>query len=61
VAGILAIAGVPSVVRVSAILFEHVVAGGAAVIGCPAVDGVLAVASVPSDSGVIISAGGFIY
>ncbi len=38
-------------VGVSAVPFEHAVAGG------PAVDGVLAVASVPADHGVSILAG----
>jgi hypothetical protein len=74
VAGILAVAGVlfkfliisccwsfcypgvtNCVVGVSAIPFKHAVAGG------PAVDGFLAVASVPAHLGVPILAGGFTY
>ncbi len=37
------------VVGVSAVPFEHAVAGGPAVTGFPAVDSVLVVASVPAD------------
>ncbi len=49
------------VVGVWAVPFEHVVAGGPAVTGFPAVDGVLDVASAPADPGVPILAGGFTY
>ncbi len=53
--GLSAIAYVPgetnSVVGVSAVPFEDAVAGGPAVIGFSAVEGVLAVASVPADPG----------
>jgi hypothetical protein len=45
-------AGIPGVASVSEVPFELAVAGG------PAVDGVLAVASIPADPGVPISAGG---
>jgi hypothetical protein len=41
--------------------FGHAVAGGPAVTGFHAVEGVLAVASVPADPGVLILAGGFTY
>jgi hypothetical protein len=41
-------ADVPLVVGVSAVNFEHV-AGGPAVTGFPAVEGILVVASVPAD------------
>jgi len=58
VAGLSAIADVPGVtngvVGVSAVPFEHAVAGGPAVTGFPAVEGVLVVASVPADPGVYI-------
>ncbi len=50
-----------SVVGISAVSFEHAVAGCPDVTGFPAVDGVLAVASVPDDPGVPILAGGFTY
>ena len=59
----IAIADVPGVtngvVSISAVPFEHAVAGGPAVTGFPAVDSVLAVASVSVDPGVPILAGGF--
>jgi hypothetical protein len=42
------------VVGVSAVPFEHAVAGGLDVTGFPAVDGVLAIASIPADPGVPI-------
>jgi hypothetical protein len=46
----------------SAVPFEkNSVAGGRAVTGFPAVEGVLAVASVPADPSVHILAGGFTY
>ncbi len=65
VAGLSAIANIPGVtngvVGVSAVPFEHAVAGGPAVTGFPAVKGILAVDSVPSDPGVHILAGGFTY
>jgi hypothetical protein len=65
VAGLSAIADVPGVtngvVGVSAVPFEHAVAGGPAVTVFPAVDGVLVVASVPANPGVPILAGGFTY
>jgi hypothetical protein len=41
--------------------FWHAVAGGPTVTGFPAVEGGLAVASVPADPGVPISAGGITY
>jgi hypothetical protein len=47
-------------VGISADPFEHAAAGGPAVTGFPAVDGVLAVASFPADPGVPIFAGGFV-
>jgi hypothetical protein len=54
VAGLSAIAGIPGVtngvVGVSAVPFEHAVAGSRAVTGFPVVDGVLAVDSVPANS-----------
>jgi hypothetical protein len=60
-----AIADVPGVtngvVGVSAVPFEHAVVGGPAFTGFSAVDGVLAVASIPADPGVPILAGGFTY
>ncbi len=59
-----AIADVPGVTNgicISAVLFEHAVAGVPAVTGFPAVEGVLAVASVPADPGVPILAVGFTY
>jgi hypothetical protein len=46
---------------VSAVPFEHAVAGGPAVTGFPAVGSVLAVASVLADPGIPILAGGFTY
>ena len=59
------IADVPGVtngvVSVSAVPFEHAVAGDPAVTGFPAVEGVLAVASVPADPGVHILDGGFTF
>jgi hypothetical protein len=48
-------------VCVSAVPHEHAVAGGFAVTGFPAVDGILAVGSIPSDPGFPILAGGFTY
>ena len=64
-AGLSAIADVPGVasgvVGVSAVPFEHAVAGSPTVTGFPAVEGVLAVASVPADPDVPILAGGFKY
>jgi hypothetical protein len=42
------------VVGVPAVPFEHAVAGGLDVTGFPAVDGVLAVSSIPADPGVPI-------
>jgi hypothetical protein len=42
-------ADVRLIVGVSAVNFEHVVAGGPAVTGFPAVEGILVVASVPAD------------
>ncbi len=63
-AGLSAIADVPGVtigvVDVSGIPFERAVAGGPAVIGFPAVERILAVASFPADPGVPILACGFI-
>ncbi len=44
---------------ISPVPFKHAVAGGPAVSGFPAVDGVLEVYSVPADPGVPILAGGF--
>jgi hypothetical protein len=41
--------------------FVQAVAGGSAVFGFPAVDGVLAVASIPADPGIPILTGGFTY
>ncbi len=65
VAGLSAIADVPGVtngvVGVSAVPFQHVVAGGPAITGFPAVEGILVVASVPADPGVNILVGGFTY
>ncbi len=65
VAGLSAIADVPGVtngvIGVSAVLFEHAVAGSPAVTGFSAVEGVLANASVPADPGIHILAGGFTY
>ncbi len=61
VGGVPAIADVPGVVGVSAVPFEHAVAGGPVVTGFPAVDGVLAVASIPVDHGVSSLANGFTY
>jgi hypothetical protein len=52
-------AGIPGVASVSEVPFELAVAGGPAVIGFPAVDDVLAVASIPAHPGVPILAGGF--
>ncbi len=49
------------VVGSSAVPFEHAVAGGRAVTGFPAVEGVLAVARVPPNPDVSILAGGFTY
>jgi hypothetical protein len=53
VAGLSAIADVPGVtsgvVGISAVPFEHAVAGGLAVTGFPAVETVLAVVCVPAD------------
>ncbi len=46
---------------VSEVPFKLAVAGGPAVIGFPAVDGVLAAASIPADPGAPILAGGFTY
>ena len=58
-----AIADVPcvtnGVVDVSTVPFEHAVAGGPAATGFPAVEGVLAVASVPAQPSVHILAGSF--
>jgi hypothetical protein len=48
------------VIGTSAVTFEYAVSGGTAVIGFPAVDSVLAVASFPADPGVPILAGGFV-
>jgi hypothetical protein len=63
-AGLSSIADVPGVtigvVDVSGIPFEHVVAGGPAVTGFPAVECVLAVASFPADPGVPNLACGFV-
>ncbi len=65
VAGLSAIAdaaGVTSgVVGVSAVSFKHSVACGPAVTVFPAVDGILADASIPADPGVHIFAAGFTY
>ncbi len=52
---------VPDIASVSAVPFELGVAGGTAVIGFPAVDSVLAVASIPADPGAHILAGGIAY
>ncbi len=41
--------------------FELEVAGGPAVFGFPAIDGVLSVASIPADPGIPILVGGFTY
>jgi hypothetical protein len=41
--------------------FWHAVAGGLAITGFPAIEGVIAVASVHADSDVPILAGGFTY
>ncbi len=41
--------------------FWHAVAGGPAISSFPAVEGILAVASVPADPGIPILAGGFTY
>ncbi len=49
------------VVGVSAVPFEHAVAGGPAVTGFPAAEGILSVASVPAYPCVHILAGGFTY
>jgi len=61
----IAIADVPGVTNgvfsISAVPFEHAVAGGPAVTGFPAVDSILAVASVFANSGVSILTGGFTY
>jgi hypothetical protein len=48
-------------VGVSAVPHEHAAAGGPAVTGFPAVDGILADASTPSDPDFAILAGGFTY
>jgi hypothetical protein len=59
-----AIADVPGVtngVGSSAVPFEHAGAGGPAVTGFPAVEGVLAVARFPPNPDVPILAGGFTY
>ncbi len=68
VAGLSSTADIPGVtngvVGVSAVPFEHAVAGGPAVAdfpAVPAVDGILAVASTPADPGVPILAGGVTY
>jgi len=61
VVGVPAIADVPGGVGVSAVPFEHAVAGGPVVTGFPAVDGVLSVASIPVDHGVTSLANGFTY
>ncbi len=65
VAGLSAIADVPGVtngvVRVPTVPFEHSIAGGPTATGFPAVEGVLAVASVPADPGVHILDGGFTF
>ncbi len=49
--GLPAIAGVPGAASTSVVPFELSVAGGPAVIGFPAVDGVLALASIPANPG----------
>ena len=49
-----AIAGIPGDAIVSEVSFQLAVAGGPAVIGFPAVDGIIAVASFPTDPGVPI-------
>ncbi len=49
------------VVDVSAVPFKKAVAGGPAVTGFSAVEGVLAVARIAADPGVYILAGGFTY
>jgi hypothetical protein len=63
VTAVASIADVPgvtkTVVGISAVSFEHAVAGCPDVTGFPAVDGVLAVASALADPGVPILAGGF--
>jgi hypothetical protein len=56
-----AIAGIPGVSSVSEVPFELDAAGTPAVISFPAVDGVLAVASISADPGFSILAGGFTY
>jgi hypothetical protein len=62
VAGLPAIAGIPGVASLNrGSNFELAAAGGPAVIAFSAVDGVLAVASIPADPGVPILAGGFTY
>jgi hypothetical protein len=65
VAGLSAIADVPVVtngdVCIPVVPFKHAVAGGPAVTGLPAVEGVFALASVPANPGVHILAGGFAY
>jgi hypothetical protein len=52
-------AGHPGIASVSEVPFNLAVTGGPPVIGFPAVDGVLAVASIPAHPGVPILAGGF--
>jgi hypothetical protein len=59
--GLPVIAGVPGVTSVSAVPFELAVAGGHAVISFPAVDGILAIASISADPGVPFLTGGFTY
>jgi hypothetical protein len=53
------IAGIRGVASISEVPFKFNVASGPAVIGFLAVDGVLAVASIPAHPGIPILAGGF--
>jgi hypothetical protein len=59
VAGVPAIPGVPGVASISAVPFELVFASSPAGIGFPAVDGVLAGASMLADPDIPILAGGW--